>query len=52
MLHAALKRKAAVPPLNMYIEATAIQRTTTVYNHLVEKEIYQTLKYIKGTRAT
>ena len=36
----------------MYIEVTAMQRATIVYNHLVEKEIRQTLKYIKGARAT
>ena len=52
MLHAVLKCKAAVPPLGVYIEVTAIQRATTVYNHPVEKEIRQTLKYIKGVRAT
>ena len=52
MPYTALKYKAAVLPLNMYIEATAIQRVFTVYNHLVEKEIYQTLKYIKRARAT
>ena len=52
MPYAALKHKAAVPPLDVYIEATAIQRVSTVYNHLVEKEIHQTLKYIKGVRAT
>ena len=48
----ALKYKAAVPLLNVYIKATAMQRVTTVYNHLVEKEIRQTFKYIKGVRAT
>ena len=52
MPHAVLKYKAAVPPLDIYIEVTAIQRVSTVYNHLVEKEIRQTLKYIKGVRAT
>ena len=40
MLYATLKYKAAVPPLDVYIEVTAIQRASTVYNHLVEKEIY------------
>ena len=52
MPRAVLKYKTAVPPLNMYIEATAMQKVTTVYNHLVEKEIHQTLKYIKRVRAT
>ena len=52
MLYAVLKRKAAVPPLDIYIEATTMQRATTVYNHLVEKEIRQILKYIKEVRAT
>ena len=49
---AVLKYKAAVPPLNIYIEVTAMQRATTVYNYPVEKEIRQTLKYIRGARAT
>ena len=35
----------------MYIEITAMQRVTTVYNYLVEKEIRQTLKYIKKAKA-
>ena len=52
MPHAVLKHKAAVPPLNIYIEATAMQRASTVYNHPVEKEIRQTFKHIKGARAT
>ena len=47
-----LEYKAAVPPLNIYIEATAMQRVSTVYNYLVEKEIHQTLKYKRGARAT
>ena len=47
-----LEHKAAVPPLDMYIEATAMQRASTVYNHLVEKEIRQTLEHIRGARAT
>ena len=46
-----LKCKAAVPPLDMYIEVTTIQRATTVYNHLVKKEIRQIFKYIKRVRA-
>ena len=37
--HTALEREAAVPPLDVYIEATAMQRASTVYNYLVEKEI-------------
>ena len=36
----------------MYIEATAMQKISTVYNYLVEKEIHQTLKYIRRVRAT
>ena len=45
-LHAVLEREAAVPPIDIYIEATAIQRVSTVQNHLVEKEIHQTLNHI------
>ena len=52
MPRAVLKYKVAVPPLNIYIEITAMQRVTTVYNHLVEKKIHQTLKYIKKVRVT
>ena len=52
MLYTVLKYKAAIPPLDVYIEVTAMQRVSTVHNHLVEKEIRQTLKYIKGVRAT
>ena len=51
MPYTVLKYKAAVPPLNVYIKATAMQRASTVYNHLVEKEIRQTLKHIKRARA-
>ena len=51
MPRAILKHKAAVPPLDVYIEVTAMQRASTVYNHLVEKEIYQTFKHIKKARA-
>ena len=40
MLCTVLKHEAAVPPLDIYIEVTAIQRVFTVYNHLVEKKIY------------
>ena len=52
MLYTILKYKAAVLPLDVYIKATAMQRVITVYNHLVEKEIHQTFKYIKKARAT
>ena len=52
MLYAILKYKTAVPPLDMYIEIITMQRASTVYNHLGEKEIHQTLKYIKRVRAT
>ena len=52
MLYTALKHKAAVPPLDVYIEVTIMQRASTVYNYLVEKEIRQTFKYIRGARAT
>ena len=47
MLYTVLKYKAAVPLLDVYIKATTMQRVTTVYNYLVEKEIHQILKYIK-----
>ena len=50
-LYIILKYKAAVPPLDVYIEIITIQRVTTVYNYLVEKGIHQTLKYIRGARA-
>ena len=43
---AALKREAAVPPIDIYIEATAMQRASTVQDHLVEKEICQILNRI------
>ena len=39
MLRAILKHKVAVPPLDVYIKVTAMQRASTVYNYLVEKEI-------------
>ena len=51
MPRAALKREAAVPPLDMYIDITAMQRATTVQNHLVEKKIHQTLDCIYRTKA-
>ena len=52
MPRAVLKHKAAVLPLDVYIEVTAMQRAFTVYNYLVEKEIHQIFKYIKRARAT
>ena len=52
MLYTVLEHETVVPPLDIYIETTAIQRASTVYNHPVEKEIRQTLKYIKKARAT
>ena len=36
---AVLKRKAVVPPLNIYIDTTAMQRVATVQSHLVEEKI-------------
>ena len=51
MPYTALKYKAAVLPLNIYIEVTTMQKVTTVYNYLVEKEIRQTLIYIKRVKA-
>ena len=45
-LRAILKREAAVLPIDIYIEATAIQRASTVQDHLVEKEICQILDCI------
>jgi hypothetical protein len=48
---AALEREAVVLPIDVYIEATAIQRAATVQNHLVEKEIRRILERIQGTRA-
>ena len=45
-LYAVLEREAAVPLINIYIEVTAMQRASTVQNHLVEKEIRQTLNRI------
>ena len=46
-----LKCKTAVPLIDIYIEATAMQRASTVQNHPVEKEIHQTLDRIYGIRA-
>ena len=45
-----MERKAVIPPLNVYIDTTAIQRATTVQGHLVEKDIHQVLKHIQGVR--
>jgi len=39
-LHAIMEHKAAVPPLNIYIDTTAMQRAATVQKHLVEKDIH------------
>ena len=41
-----MKREAAVPPLDVYIDIIAMQRATTVQGHLVKKDIHQVLKYI------
>ena len=38
-LRATLKCKAAIPLIDIYIEATTIQRVSMVQNHLIEKEI-------------
>ena len=46
-----LEREAAVPPIDIYIEATAMQRASTVQDHPVKKEIRQTLDRIYKTRA-
>jgi len=46
MLSTALKYKAAVPPLDLYINTVAMQRAVTVQSHFVEGNIQQTLKYI------
>ena len=43
---ATLKREAAVLPLDVYINTTAMQRAATVQSHLVEEKIRQTLEYI------
>ena len=45
-----MEREAVVLPLNIYIDTTAMQRATTVQGHLVEKDIHQVLKYIRGMR--
>ena len=47
---AVLKYKAAVSPLDIYIDITAIQRAATVQSHPVEEKIRQTLEYIQGIR--
>ena len=47
---AIIEREAVVPPLNIYIDTTAMQRATTVQGHLVEKDIHQVLKCIQGVR--
>jgi hypothetical protein len=49
---AALEREAAVPPLDVYIDTTAMQRAATVQSHPVEEKIRQTLERIRGTRHT
>jgi len=46
MLYAALKHKAAVPLLDLYIDTIAMQRAVTVQGHSVEENIHQTLKSI------
>ena len=48
---AALEREAAVPPLDLYIDTVAMQRSVTVQGHSVEENIQQTLKCIQGARA-
>ena len=45
-----MEREAAVLPLNIYIDTIAMQRATTVQGHLVEKDIHQVLKRIRGVR--
>jgi hypothetical protein len=47
---AAMEREAAVPPLDVYIDTTAMQRATTVQGHPVEKDIHQVLERIRGAR--
>ena len=37
-----MEREAAVLPLDVYIDTTAMQRATTVQGHLVEKDILST----------
>ena len=49
---AVLKREAAVPLLDVYIDITAMQRAATVQSHLVEEKIRQTLECIQGIRHT
>ena len=46
MPSAALKHKAAVPPLDLYIDIVVMQRAVTVQSHFVKRNIYQTLKRI------
>ena len=41
-----LECKAAVPPLDLYIDTVVMQRTVTVQSHPVEKNIHQILKHI------
>ena len=45
-----MEREAAVPPLDIYIDTTAMQRATTVQGHPVEKDIHQVLERIRGAR--
>ena len=49
-LYAAMEHKAAVPPLNVYIDTTAMQRAATVQKHLVEKNIHQMIECIQRVR--
>jgi hypothetical protein len=46
-----MEREAAVPPLDVYIDATAMQRAATVQGHPVEEEIRRTTEHIRGARA-
>lgn len=40
---AALERETGIPPLDLYIDATAMQRAITIKNHRVENDVHRAL---------
>ena len=47
----ALKHKATVPPLDLYIDTVAMQRVVIVQGHSIEENICQILKHIQKAKA-
>jgi len=50
-LSIALKCKAAVPPLNLYINTIVMQKAITVQSHPIKENICQILKRIQKAKA-